>query len=76
MNVQSYDKFKALLVEAVQAHRKQLKSSNRTFNDDEYVLYKDCMGTGSSWWRVQVSIVEGQMREKGWNPQHLPPTTH
>ena len=26
--------FKALLVEAVQAHRKQLKSSNRTFNEN------------------------------------------
>ena len=43
--------------------------------DDEYVLYKDCMGTGSSWWRVQVDEngheyidVERQMREKGWNP--------
>ena len=51
--------------------------------DDEYVLYKDCMGTGSSWWRVQVHEnghkyidVEGQMREKGWNPQDLPTTTH
>jgi len=48
--------------------------------EDDYVLLKDCMGTKSSLWRVQVDDkyidVEGQMREKGWNPQDLPPTTH
>ena len=38
--------------------------------DDEYELLKDCMGTKSSWWRLQVDDnghkycdVEGHMRE-------------
>ena len=51
--------------------------------DDDYVLLKDCLGTTSSLWRVQVDDtghrymdIEAQMREKGWIPQDLPPTTH
>ena len=43
--------------------------------DDDYVLMQDCNETTSSLWRVEVSIVEGQMREKYGSPKP-PPTTH
>jgi hypothetical protein len=28
--------------------------SSAVQSDNEYVLMQDCMGTGSSWWRLQV----------------------